>query len=55
MVYVVDFPDGAIPKYSVNTIEENMFSQVDSIGFASSILDGILDYAKTDDAVSMDN
>ena len=32
-----------------------MFYQINSDGFASSILDGILEYVKKYDAVSMDN
>ena len=55
MVYDVEFPDGAVRDYAANTFVENMFAQVNSDGFVSSILDSILDYAKTDDAVSMDN
>ena len=55
MVYDVEFPDGAVCKYAANIITENMFAQFDYDGFASFILDGILDYAKIDDAVSMDN
>ena len=55
MVYDVEFPDGAVRKYTANIITENMFYQVDSNGLASSILDGIIEYAKADDAVSMNN
>ena len=55
MVYDVEFPDGAVRKYASDIIAKNMFSQVKSDGFPSSILDDILDYANTDDDVSMDN
>ena len=55
MVYDVEFPYSAVCEYAANIIVENMFAQVNYDDFSSSILDGILDYAKTDDAVSIDN
>ena len=55
MVYDIEFPDGAVHEYAAKITAENIFSQVDYDGFDSSILDGSIDYAKTDDAVSTDN
>ena len=39
-------------EYAANTIvEKNMLFQVDSEGFASTLIDGIVDYAKDNSAV----
>ena len=54
IVYNVEFPDGAVREYSANVIAENMYAQVDTDGFAHSILDGIVDYVKDDTAVTKD-
>ena len=55
MVYDMKFPDGAVREYADNIIAENIFAQVNSDGFSSSTLDGILYYSKIYDSVSMDN
>lgn len=41
-----------VKEYAANTIvEKNMLFQVDSEGFASTLIDGIVDYAKDNSAV----
>lgn len=51
--YDVQFPDGVIREYSANIIAQNLYSQVDVDGHNHDILDGILDFHKSDDAVPM--
>ena len=51
MLYEVEFPDGEIREYSANVIAENMYRQVDSEGFASTILDSITDHKKDNNAI----
>ena len=51
LVYDVEFPDGEVKEYAANTIAENLFEQVDSEGFTLSVFDGIIDYAKDEDAI----
>ena len=51
IVYDVEFPDGAIKQYAANTIAQNMYSQVDSDGHQSQLLEAIIDYSKDDTAV----
>ena len=46
VVYEVEFPDGQVKEYSANTIAENMLTQVDSDGFTTTLMDGIVDYKK---------
>jgi hypothetical protein len=46
IVYDVDFPDGQVKEYAANIIAENMLSQVDSEGYSTSLIQGILDYKK---------
>ena len=36
-------------------IAENMLTQVDSGGFSTTILEGIINYRTSDDAISKDN
>jgi len=55
IIYDVEFPDGAIKQYAANNIAENMYSQVDSDGYSQTILDGIIDYSKDGQAVTMDD
>jgi hypothetical protein len=49
MIYEVEFPDGQIKEYAANIIAENMLTQVNSGGYSTTIMDGIIDYKKDDD------
>ena len=51
MIYDVEFPDVTIREYVANVIADNIYSQVDSEGFLHSILAGILDFVKYNNAV----
>ena len=53
MTYDVEFSDGAIREYAANVIAENMFAQVDTEGHMHTILDGILDFRKSENATPM--
>jgi len=55
IIYNVEFPDGAVKQYAANTIPDNMYSQVDSDGYSQTILDGIIDYSKDGQAVTMED
>ena len=44
MTYEVEFVDGQIREYSTNVIAENMLSRVDSEGFSTTMMEGIVDY-----------
>jgi hypothetical protein len=46
IVYEVEFPNGQVNEYSVNTIAENMQTQVDSDGFTMTMMDGIIGFKK---------
>jgi hypothetical protein len=48
IVYEVEFPDGQTKEYAANTIAENMLSQVDSDGYSTTLMQGIVDYKKDD-------
>ena len=52
IVYEVEFPDGQTREYAANTIAENMLSQVDSDGYSTTLMQGIVD-VKKDDAVAI--
>ena len=52
IIYDVEFPDGTIKEYSANVIAENMLIQVDSDGFAMTIMEGIIDH-KMDKAIAV--
>ena len=43
-VYDVMFPDGAVCHYAENIIAENMYSQVDSNGYHTLLLNEITDH-----------
>lgn len=55
MVYDVEFPDGDIRQYSANVIAENMYAQVDADGHTHTLLDSIIDFNKTDQALDKDD
>ena len=44
MMYEVEFIDGHVREYSANVIKENMLSRVDSEGFSTTMMEGIVDY-----------
>ena len=48
IIYDVEFPDGTVKEYSANVIAENMLTQVDSEGFSTSMMNGIIDHKKDD-------
>jgi hypothetical protein len=52
MVYEVEFDDGDVVEYSANSIAENMLRQIDSEGFAITMLASIVDFRK-DEAVAV--
>ena len=45
--YDIEFTDGAIERYTVNVIAENMFAQVDEEGNMYLILQEIVDHKKS--------
>ena len=49
------FPDGTVCQYVANIIEENMYSQVDSNGHRTLILNAINYYRKSEMAVPIDD
>jgi len=50
-MYDVDFGDGNYGSYSANTIIENLHAQVDDYGQTSSLLQGIINFRMTDEAI----
>jgi hypothetical protein len=48
IIYEVEFPDGQMKEYAANTIAENMLTQVDSDGYSTTLIQGIIDYRKDD-------
>ena len=51
VVYEVEFPDGQIREYAANVIAENMLSQIDSEGYSTTLMSGIIDYNRNDNAI----
>ena len=54
ILYDVEFEDGSIKQYSANIIAENMYSQVDSEGFSTTLFDSIIDHKSNGKAVPKD-
>jgi hypothetical protein len=52
MVYEVEFDDADVAEYSANSVAENMLRQIDSEGFAITMLTSIVDFRK-DEAVAV--
>lgn len=50
-LYQVIFPDGETSEYSANVIAECLYSQVDSEGRQFLLLDELVDWKRTDDAI----
>ena len=46
IIYDVEFNDGTVKEYSANVIAENMLTQVDSDGFSTTMMNGIIDQRK---------
>ena len=55
LVYEVEFPDGELKHYSANIIAENILSQVDSSGYHSHGLHGIMDVRRNKNALGSEN
>lgn len=55
LVYDVEFDNGMIKGYSANVIAENMLSQIEDKGFTVTHLTAIIDYQKSDEALSADS
>ena len=53
-VYVVSFPDGSQDEYTANMIAESLYSSVDNDGRSYSLIVGIIDHRKSDEAVPKD-
>ena len=51
--YDIEFTDGAIERYTVNVIAENMFAQVDEEGNMYMILQEIVDHKRDNSAMPM--
>ena len=54
-VYEVQFPDGGILEYNTNIIAESLYSLCDDDGYQYSLLKGIIDHRKTDEAISKED
>jgi hypothetical protein len=54
-LYEVVFPDGTTAEYSANVIAECLYSQVDNEGNQYLLLDSIVDWKRTQDAVDDDD
>lgn len=54
-VYDVQFEDGTIKEYAANVLAENLFSQVDELGYQYQNLESIMDHRKDHTAITMDN
>ena len=46
IIYEVEFADGQVRKYGANLIAENMLTQVDSEGYSTTMMEGIIDHRK---------
>ena len=47
-MYEVEFVDGQVQEYSANVIAENMLTRVDSEGFSTTLMEGIVDCHKAE-------
>ena len=54
-MYDAIFPDDSIQQYAANIIAENMYSQVDANDHSHTLLDSIIDYDKTSNAVDIED
>ena len=53
MTYEVEFVDGQVCEYSGNVIAENMLTKVDSEGFSTTLMEGIVDCCKDESVAVM--
>ena len=53
MMYEVEFVDGQVQEYSANVIAENMLTRVDSEGFSTTLMEGIVDCCKDESVAVM--
>ena len=53
--YKVAFGNGTYAEYSANVLIENLYAQIDDDGRSHSLLSGISDHRRNEDAVSIDN
>jgi hypothetical protein len=51
----VEFPDGHVEEFTANTIAECIYSQMDDEGRQYVLLDEIVDYKTTDQALTEEN
>ena len=51
----MEFNDGEVCKYAVNTIAENLYSQIDEEGFQQVLVDENIDHRKEKHAVTKEN
>ena len=54
-IYEVEFPDGSYQDYATNTLVENLCAHVDSDGMHHTLLKGIVDHKKMDNAISKED
>ena len=54
-IYEVEFPDGSYQEYATNVLVENIYAHVDQDGMHHSILKGIVDHKRLDDAISKED
>ena len=50
--YIVDFSDGNYGDYAANTFIDNLYHQINDDGTSNSLFKGIIDFRKTEDAIS---
>lgn len=51
----MEFPDGHVEKFTANTITSCLYIEVDDEGKQCVLLDGFIDYCKTDEAIREEN
>ena len=49
IIYDVEFHDGQVKEYAANIIAENMFTQVDSDGMSTTLMEAIVDHRRDDE------
>jgi hypothetical protein len=54
-IYQVEFPDGHVEEFTANTIAECLYSQVDDEGKQYILLDDIIDFRVTKEAIPEEN
>ena len=54
-IYEIEYANGSISEYKSNVLLENLYEQIDNHGNQYNIFDSIIDYRKTDDAISKED